>query len=297
MGKKFDAARRWLAIETLKAAYKHLLDQFGATAWALVVGAVTLYLNEFFGLIKSLTQDPLRTAGILMIVALCLQVFSTLARVSYIHVKNKRLLLRTGIAEVWPYSDRDTRAAEWTHLSTRIQASHNISSLRIAGLTGWTTFGSKDSPLHDAIDGFNGEIRILLMNPESKDFAHRAYLLGVHEERFADEVRQTISYCAGLRAHRKDIEVRLYDDMPVWKMVLTNDFLWLQHYNSKAHVDETPVYCLTATSDGCLFSPFTNVWKKRWSCPSNKSIDLDAPNILERIGMVRTPVPHSRSTL
>lgn len=164
----------------------------------------------------------------------------------------------------WHDDDRTLKADDWKSCATAIE-SENPVELCILGLTGWDTFGKPGAPLHDVLKRYAGNINILLLDPNTQAFKNRATALNINEQNYREQVLDSLKFCKDLKGKGKSIEVRLYKRTPIWKMIQTNSFLWLQYYHPNKHVDDTPVYALFADgAHNSLIFPFRDSFKRRW---------------------------------
>ena len=174
----------------------------------------------------------------------------------------------------WPHDTDERRLKNWKNCIDEITTAP-ARDLKILGATGWHTFGATDSPLHQIIKEFKGEIRVLLMDPNAQCLPGRAENVGMSQREYRNEINQTIEYCREIQRQNPNFFLKTYSQPPIWKMVIVNQFLWLQHYTKNAHVDDTPVYGLFADqADSSLYYPLLNVFHKRWSQDHNAIVDL-----------------------
>ncbi|MBU1901880.1 hypothetical protein KKG82_05980 [Patescibacteria group bacterium] len=174
----------------------------------------------------------------------------------------------------WKHHTDEDRQADWQVCVDKIK---EASTLKILGATGWETFAEDGSPLHKAVLSFPGEIKVLLMSPEAECLEKRVSSLGdVSKSDYIAQINKTIDFCKLLRKKSIKIHLKLYDQHPIWKMVIADGFLWLQHYRDRTHVDQTPVYGVYANKEETsLYYPLSEVFYKRWELDNNTEINLD----------------------
>lgn len=105
------------------------------------------------------------------------------------------------------------------------------------------------------------------MHPNSQAFDRRIIELNHNAENYYEQILDSIEYCKDLKTrYEKDIEVRLYRQVVIWKMFITNHTLWLQHYRDGFHVDQMPMYCFEPVKEHrpSLYDGFKTVFEKRW---------------------------------
>lgn len=170
----------------------------------------------------------------------------------------------------------DAKAADWQLICNDVKtASGNQSPLWILGATGKRTFGDHDAPLHAVLRKYEGPVRVLLVRPNSFGFLHRVEKLRANSDAYIEEILDSVECCRTLSRNGVDIEVRLYESMPIWKMLVTPQALWLQHYATSNHVDDTPAYGFTwVHMRPTLLDGFRSVFDKRWTQDGSKIVDL-----------------------
>ncbi|MGB2580288.1 MAG: hypothetical protein WBC83_01170 [Minisyncoccia bacterium] len=210
--------------------------------------------------------------------------YRVINKVAYALILQKQyaaMLEGIGLRKFSPHCDQADKKKDWDNCVKEISSSAPH-SLHILGATGWRTFGSPQSPLHDLLISFQGVIRILLIKPGSDGFKRRTVDLKHHEEEYKREILNTIEFCKELKEkHHKNIEVRLYTEEPIWKMILTEQYLWLQYYDPSSPVEDTPVYTLQTREPptlSSLYYPLTRVFEKRWTEKTTKRVNLDTWN-------------------
>lgn len=161
---------------------------------------------------------------------------------------------------------------EWDNLIGQIKDPENR-ILYILGATGWDTFGSKNSPLHEVLHDFKGNIKIILLDPDSRFLVNRAKSIRVNEKTYKNQIKKSIKMLKGLKQKGGFVDLSLYDSPPNWKFILSARFSWVQRYWRDEHVADTPVYLLYATDDlkglyHAFFDDFDRIWQL------SKQVDL-----------------------
>jgi hypothetical protein len=200
-----------------------------------------------------------------------------------IEIKNKLLKLSqlegfmqsVGLMSFRPHNNEKEK--DWSSYVDLLNSTSDT-QLSILGAAGYETFSSVNSPLHNYLNQTNAEIRILLLNPDSKFFKHRCVNVGVNETKYSGWIYDSIDYCKKLKIEKnKAIELRLYDDYPIWKMVFSPEYMWLQHYQKEKHVKDVHVYFFQTGSSSLgrtsLYYPLTSVFRRRWENGFN--VDLE----------------------
>jgi hypothetical protein len=173
----------------------------------------------------------------------------------------------TGVRSFSPHLTKRDKKDDWNQCKENIKIAKD---LRILGATGWDTFGDTNSPLHHTLDKFAGEIKILLLDPNASSVIKmRAIEVGKTEVEYVNDINRAIGRLKTLK-HSKpgfNVELRLHTKPLIWKMIICNTYMWLQHYWPDKNVEDTPVY--TFFSDGTehptsLFHPFYGEWQRLW---------------------------------
>lgn len=183
------------------------------------------------------------------------------------------LVQAVGVSAFYPHSTKAEKKRDW-HSCVESIKNHHARDLRIMGATGWNTFGEPKSPLYRLLSQFDGEVKILLMLPDPKlpALIRRAKETGRAPEEYVAEIKRSIERIRVLRAKGKNISLKFYSQTPIWKMIISNDFMWLQHYCATTDVEDTHVYVFFSDGDdgSSLFHPLYSVWLKRWEHDDNK---------------------------
>lgn len=118
------------------------------------------------------------------------------------------------------------------------------------------------------------KLSVLLLNPDCAEAKQRARKLGTSEERCAMGINAVMYTIAQWReVFNVDIEVRLYGEVPIWQMVITNDEMWLVCARDvPAH--ESPVYCLDRHAEYSLAWGLYGVWERR--CSTSRPVALES---------------------
>lgn len=192
-----------------------------------------------------------------------------------------KMLEGIGLREFSDHGTEAKRSHDWGRCVAEIEGT-KPSRLCILGATGWETFGSSQSPLHGLVKDFQGTVSILLLKPGSDGFKRRTKALNKNEANYRQEIEDSVQYCRKLKdEYGKSIEVRLYEDDPIWKMIFSDRYLWLQYYDPSDDVDNTPVYTLQTraqATDSSLYYPLVKVFLRRW----NDSQTIDGETFFKR---------------
>lgn len=185
----------------------------------------------------------------------------------------EEILRRTGMRTFRPHATDAERQADWLKCRAEIITE---GSLNVLGAGGYETFGSGGA-LAGFLEEYQGSTRLLLIDPRCENFRTRCRDIEIPEERYARWIYDTIEEARNLFVNKgRSIEIRLYEDMPIWKMIFTENFMWLQHYAPGKAVELTPVYEFQTTKDQrtSLYYPLARVFDRRWRI--SKPVDLKA---------------------
>jgi hypothetical protein len=158
--------------------------------------------------------------------------------------------------------------------------------LYILGATGLRTFVQQKDPVQDA--GAPAILRpvfdllvndkqrsskinvdILLIHPDSRFVKERAPLLLDPKqtiEEYQLEIRKAIDHCVTLKKDLPKLRCFLYDRPPIWKLILTDEFVWQQFYKDGIHVEHSRINIFKNTAkerqaDNALYTPFLKLFE------------------------------------
>ena len=273
-----DKIKQWF-LKALHQVTEYLIHFIAVAAIAAVV-AYLKYLRDNTKPLDYYFESAREYLSPLTIALLVVLLASTLFYASRLRRVNQLMTTKLdgfGVRTFSPHDTDKSRAEDWKLLCTNLEAANShLSPIWIVGATGKNTFADPHSPLHTTILGYRGPINILLVRPQSEGFHYRIQQLdGAVEQDYTNEILDAIEFCARLYKKNKKVEVRLYDGIPIWKLIGTPQHLWLQHYSDKKHVDETPMFSFSRV-DGLvsLHDGFQVVIKKRWDHDGSRPIDL-----------------------
>lgn len=191
---------------------------------------------------------------------------------------NARHVLQSFGVRVFSKHGEDEKDKDWDMVrADLLLASTAKSELSILGATGVETFASAECPLGNVLRKYDGPIRVLLIAPESFAFHKRVEDIETNAAVYADEIEDAIEFCCALKKRRgRNIELRLYEDIATWKMLLTNKQVWLQHYKKGVEVDDMPMYCfIPLEGEPNLHEAFESEFDRRWALNEGRKVDLD----------------------
>lgn len=158
-------------------------------------------------------------------------------------------------------------------------------TVMVIGSSGYSTFVDQVGDLSSVLDKCL-EAKILLVNPFSQDasarmqaLAHPTYTL----PKFREEVRQSIALLKRLKAIGKVVKLKLYSDPPLVKLVILEDYLWLQHDHADLDVQTMPEYVLQRNrKDHGLYTLYAHYFMQRWESAEIPEFDLETDELVYR---------------
>lgn len=155
--------------------------------------------------------------------------------------------------------------------------------IMVMGSTGFRTFVEEKSDLHSVIKNCR-TAKIMLLNPygEKAGFMAKSILdpdimLGQAREK----TWKSIDFLKKLRADRKDIRLKLYDEHPFLKLTISSDYVWVKHYHAEFDVQAMPEYVFRYNQDpGSLYVPFYQYFLKKWNDQGIPEYDLETDELV-----------------
>jgi hypothetical protein len=94
--------------------------------------------------------------------------------------------------------------------------------------------------------------------------------VGEKTTKYRSDIADSVKWLKGLSQRNTKVEVKTYDHLPNWKMILTDKHLWLQYYMPNKHVDDSVVYIIYRNNNNSsLYEPFYNEFHRLWNAASN----------------------------
>jgi hypothetical protein len=185
---------------------------------------------------------------------------------------------RSGIRRVFPVLKYDGDPSE-ANIRQRDVAEESIRSLvtnstkvRLLLASGFHYIGWKDNPgiLFDVLRSKRpGTIlEVLIINPDKA--ADRAKDVGLTLEQYREGTFAVLATLASFRNDGISIEVKVYDEEPIWQMVINDSEMWLLCAR-KTRSECSPIYCLLRGAEYGLHHGLYGVWERRW----NKALQVD----------------------
>jgi hypothetical protein len=157
--------------------------------------------------------------------------------------------------------------------------------IMIIGSTGFRTFVDPKGEMYQVVQNCR-EAKIMLLNPYSEGASARAKSIlnpGVTPEQFREQIKKTFHFLKGLKAVQKNIRLKLYSDMPLLKLSILGDYIWVQHYHSGLDIQRMPKYVFKHDQDHeSLYEPFYQYFLARWGNPDIPEYDLNTDELIYR---------------
>lgn len=155
----------------------------------------------------------------------------------------------------------------------------------IIGSTGFRTLVDPKGDLHQVVQNCR-EAKIMFLNPYSDAASLRAKSIlnpEITPERLREQINKTIDFLKGLKAVQKNIRLKLYQDLPLLKLAIIGDYIWLQHYHAGLDVQGMPEYVFRHDQNtGSLYLPFYQYFLTRWHAPDIPEYDLGSDELIYR---------------
>jgi len=158
-------------------------------------------------------------------------------------------------------------------------------NVMLIGSTGFTTFVDPAGDLHQVIQKCRGA-KIMLLDPLSEGASSRAKSIqcaDITMESFREQIAKSIDFLKGLKEIQKDIRLKLYRDVPLLKLAILGDYVFLRHYHHGADVQKLPEFVFRHQSNpGCLYNPFYQYFLDRWHDPALPEYELETDELIYR---------------
>ena len=153
------------------------------------------------------------------------------------------------------------------------------------GSTGFNTFVNPEGDLHRLIKDCR-EAKIMLLNPFGEAAATRAKSMAepdVTPEHFKEQIMKSIEFLRGLKDLQKNIRLKLYEDMPLFKLTILGDYLFMKYYHPGLDIREMPEFIFRHSANcGSLFHPLYQYFLSKWRDPRIPEYDFDADELVYR---------------
>jgi hypothetical protein len=138
-------------------------------------------------------------------------------------------------------------------------------TIDVMAVRGLGIIGLDDSLLRKAISP-RVRLRMLLLNPESDAVGRRAAEIGESAESFAAGIRLAIARIEELSSADRSVEVYLYDQVPVWRIIKLDDALFVSSFTFRHEGHDSPIHRLEPDRRGILHQAFVRTVEQAFSC-------------------------------
>ena len=157
--------------------------------------------------------------------------------------------------------------------------------IMIIGSTGFSTFVDPNGDLYNVVQNCR-EAKIMLLNPYGEGAKIRASCIldpDVTVEKVREQTIKSIEFLKGLKAVRKNIKFKLYEDEPFLKLAMLGDYIWVKHYHPAIDVRTAPEYVFAHDQNPLsLYTHFYQYLMIRWNDPDIPEYDLDTDELVYR---------------
>lgn len=157
----------------------------------------------------------------------------------------------------------------------------------LVGSTGVRTFVDEKGELNQVLRDCR-EAKIMLLHPYGEGADARAKSIPDPEmtlDRFRGQIRASITFLKNLKSMRKNVRLKLYQDIPFLKLTILGDYLWLQHYHNGLEEHFRPRYVFEHKQNpGSLYAPLYQYFISRWESTEIPEYDLDTDELVWRDG-------------
>jgi hypothetical protein len=155
----------------------------------------------------------------------------------------------------------------------------------VIGSTGLRTFVDPRGDLHQVLQNCRNA-KIMLLNPFSEGARIRAKSIQdphVTFETFGEQIKKSIGFLKDLKAIKKEVRLKLYHDVPLLKLAILDDYIWIQHYHAGLDVQRMPQYVFKHDRNlSSLYIPFYQYFVTRWNDPYVPEYDLESNELIHR---------------
>lgn len=168
----------------------------------------------------------------------------------------------------------------------KLKEKHGVArNVMLIGSTGFTTFADPAGDLHQVIQKCRGA-KIMLLDPSGEGANSRARSIqspDITLESFREQIAKTIEFLKGLKEVQRDVRLKLYQDVPLLKLAILGDYVFLRHYHHGVDVRKLPEFVFRHLSNpGCLYNPFYQYFLDRWHDPALPEYELETDELIYR---------------
>lgn len=157
----------------------------------------------------------------------------------------------------------------------------------VMSVTGYDVFVAEHRHLQKVIDD-SFELRVLLLNPYAPNASHRVQSLPGSEDllaRYRQECESTIGRLTRLAAAGKKVSLKFYDDPPLWNLIVTGEYVWVQYCHDGHEFKSQPEYVFELNKSNPaqgLFPAFYVHFLNNWSNRNHPDYDFATGTLVYR---------------
>ncbi len=157
--------------------------------------------------------------------------------------------------------------------------------LMIIGSTGYRSVLDPKGDLHEAVQHCR-EAKIMLLNPCKEGAIMRAQSIPAPEitsELIQKQIMISINFLKKLQAGKKNIQLKLYPEQPLLKLVIIGDFVFLQDYATGPNICHLPEYAFkNQPKHSGLYILLYRYFLSRWQDANIPEFDLETDELIYR---------------
>lgn len=158
-------------------------------------------------------------------------------------------------------------------------------NIMMIGSTGLSTFTDPAGDLHQVLRNCR-DARIMLLDPLGEGALCRSKSIQVPDitvESFREQIGKSIDFLKSLKAAQKDVRLKLYRDVPLLKLAILGDYVFLRHYHQGLDVQHMPEYVFRhERNPGSLYNLFYQYFLDRWHDPELPEYELETDELIYR---------------
>ncbi len=158
--------------------------------------------------------------------------------------------------------------------------------LYILGATGLKTFAETEAPLYNSLQKCP-EVKIILANPNSEAIEKRCdQLKDIDIEEYKREISDTLTKLTELHKVNDNIKVKFYSSEMLWKLIIIDNYVWVQQYSPSKHVKNTSCYAFELTDNNNyedIYNYLDKQFIKRWESNRLKIYDFASKSIKQSV--------------
>jgi hypothetical protein len=175
----------------------------------------------------------------------------------------------------------DSAGLATASLSRTVQGAPEI---MIIGSTGRSLF-NEEGGLYETVRRCRGA-KIMLLDPREYGAFLRAQSKASPEitrEAISEQVVRSLECIKALRAENRTIRLKLYPDIPLFKLAILGDHVHVRHYHMSLDVLSMPEYVFrNQPPHGGLYMAFYRYFQSRWQDPDIPEYDLETDELVYR---------------